>query len=154
MEYTSIGKGNAALTTGIIGTAGVGLGLLNNLLGMNGQQCASSDDHCVNRYEASQSARIAELETEVKLRDANTYTLGEVGKLRDYMERRFDRVEHELCDQRSYNVANTSSISCMQGQIATLMGLTKTVIPHDSICPSPMPLYNSWTAPTAPTTAG
>lgn len=150
MEYASLGKGNAALTTGIIGTAGVGLGLLNNLLGnMNGNVCASSEDHCVNRYEAAQSARIAELETEVKLRDANTYTLGEVGKLRDYMERRFDRVEGELCEQRSYNVANTSAISCIQGQIATLMGLTKTVIPSENVCPQPMPQYNSWTAPTA-----
>lgn len=150
MEYTSIGKGNAALTTGIIGTAGVGLNLLGNLLGMNGQPCVSSEDHCVNRYEASQQARIAELETEVKLRDANTYTLGEMGKLRDYVDRRFDRVEHELCEQRSYNVANTSAISCMQGQIATLMGLTKTVIPTESICPEPMSRYNSWVAPTAP----
>jgi hypothetical protein len=152
MEYASNAKANAGLTTGIIGTAGVGLGLLNNLLGNNGN-CAASEDHCVNRYEASQSARIAELETEVKLRDANTYTLGEVGKLRDYMERRFDRVEGELCEQRSYNVANTSAISCIQGQIATLMGLTKTVIPTASICPEPMARYNSWTAPTA-TTAG
>lgn len=149
MEYASIGKANAGLTTGIIGTAGVGLGLLSNLLGMNGNACATSEDHCVNRYEAAQSARIAELQNEVKLRDANTYTLGEVGKLRDYMERRFDRVEHELCEQRSYNVANTSAISCIQGQIATLMGLTKTVIPSENICPQPMPQYNSWTAPTA-----
>lgn len=150
MEYTSIGKGNAALTTGIIGTAGVGLGLLNNLLG--NAQPACSEDHCVNRYEAAQQNKISALETEIKLRDANVYTLGEVGKLRDYMERRFDKVEHELCDQRVYNAANTSAISCMQQQIATLLGLTKTVIPSDSICPPPMPLYNSWTAPTASTT--
>ena len=33
MEYASNGKANAALTTGIIGTAGVGLGLLGNLFG-------------------------------------------------------------------------------------------------------------------------
>ena len=33
-----------------------------------------SENHLVNRYEASQAARIAQLETEVKLRDANTYT--------------------------------------------------------------------------------
>ena len=34
-KYASAAKGNAALTTGIIGTAGVGLGLLGNLLGVN-----------------------------------------------------------------------------------------------------------------------
>ena len=87
------------------------------------------------RYDAEKDARIAELETEVKLRDANTYTLGEVGKLRDYMENRLGVIERELCDQRTYNAVNTATISCIQGQIATLMGLTKTVIPNGSICP-------------------
>lgn len=33
MEYASNGKANAALTTGIIGTAGFGAQLLGNLLG-------------------------------------------------------------------------------------------------------------------------
>lgn len=77
-EFASNGKANAALTTGIIGTAGVGLGLLNG--GLNGLfggwrngSCGCNEDHVVDRYEAAQAARIAELETEVKLRDANTY---------------------------------------------------------------------------------
>lgn len=87
------------------------------------------------RYDAEKDARIAELETEVKLRDANTYTLGEVGKLRDYMEGRLGAIEREICDQRTYNAVNTATISCIQGQIATLLGLTKTVIPNGSICP-------------------
>lgn len=104
-EFASNGKANAALTTGIIGTAGVGLGLLNgglgNILGglggWNTQRqtatdtaaimamsalagrasadgCTCNEDHKVDRYEAAQAARIAELETEVKLRDANAYT--------------------------------------------------------------------------------
>lgn len=105
-EFASNAKGNAALTTGIIGTAGVGLGLLNgglgNILGglggCNTQRqtatdtaalmamsalagrasadsgCTCNENHKVDRYEAAQAARIAELETEVKLRDANAYT--------------------------------------------------------------------------------
>ena len=146
-EYASHGVGAAGLTTGIIGTS---LGVLNSgllngglggLLGGNGwNNCnaaafACSDNMAVNRYEATQSARIAELETEVKLRDAATFTLGEVGKLRDYMEHRFDRVERELSDQRVYNATNTGAISCIQGQIAQLMSLTKLVVPNSSICP-------------------
>lgn len=78
-EFASNGKANAALTTGIIGTAGVGAALLNG--GLNGLfggwrngNCGCSEDHVVDRYEAGQAARIAQLETEVKLRDANTYT--------------------------------------------------------------------------------
>lgn len=104
-EFATNGKANAALATGIIGTAGVGLGLLNgglgNILGglggWNTQRqtatdtaaimamsalagrasadgCTCNEDHKVDRYEAAQAARIAELETEVKLRDANAYT--------------------------------------------------------------------------------
>jgi hypothetical protein len=51
------------------------------------------------------------------------------------METRLGVIERELCDQRTYNAVNTTTIGCIQGQIATLMGLTKTVIPNGSICP-------------------
>lgn len=139
MEYSNEhGKINAGLTTGIIGTAGFGLQLLNGLLnGGMGASSACSDDRWVNRYEAAQQSKISELETEIKLRDANTFALGEVGKLRDYVERKFDRVEHELCEQRAYNAVNTSTLTCMQSQIAQLQGLSKLVIPITSICPEP-----------------
>ena len=149
-KYASRGVAGTGLGLGIAGTA-LGLmagGNFPNLFG--GTNCG--DGHVVNRYEAAQAARIAELETEVKLRDANTYTLTQINGLRDYVESRFDKVEHELCDQRVYNAANNSAISCVQGQIAQLYGLTKLIIPAASVCPAPMPKYNSWTAPTAPTT--
>lgn len=83
MEYASNGKGNLGVTLGAIGT---GLGVLNGGLGgiLGGfganpaaaaaMAAGNSDNHYVSRYEAGQSARIAELETEVKLRDANAYT--------------------------------------------------------------------------------
>jgi hypothetical protein len=150
-NYASKGVAGAGLGLGIAGTA---LGLLQNgtlggILGGCNNGCGS--DHMVTRYEAQQSARIAELETEVKLRDANVYTLGEVNKLRDYMETKFSAVNTQLCQQAVVNSQITANISCMQGQIATLMGLTKTVIPIGNVCPAPMPEYNSWTAPTATT---
>lgn len=144
-EYASKGVAGAGLGTGIAGLAlGVLNGGLGNILtganGLNGWNSLNgaygcSENCLVNRYEAGQSARIAELETEVKLRDANVYTMTEMGKLRDYMERRFDHVEHELCDQRTYNATNTATISCISGQVAQLMGLTKLVVPNSSICP-------------------
>jgi hypothetical protein len=152
-NFASKGVGAAGLTTGIIGTSLSALnamgngGLLSGLLG--GGNCGCNEDHWVNRYEAAQSARIADLETEVKLRDANTYTLTEMGKLRDYVDRRFDGVNAQLCNQNVLNAQVSANLSCMQGNIATLMGLTKTVVPITSVCPEPMALYNSWTAPTA-----
>lgn len=151
-KFASKGVGGAGLGLGIAGTA---LGLLNggNLGGILSGGCGCSEDRMINRYEATQQARIAELETEVKLRDANIYTDQKLGSLRDYVERRFDHVEHELCEQKVFNSGVLSNISCMQGQIAQLMSLSKVVIPIDNVCPVPMPQYNSWTAPTA-TAAG
>ena len=68
MEYASNGKANAALTTGIIGTAGVGLGLLGNLLGGGwgmtpaaamaaGSAC--SENAPVTRYELDREQQLA-----------------------------------------------------------------------------------------------
>ena len=135
MNYASKGVAGAGLGLGIAGTA---IGLLNgglgNILG-GGVGVGCGQDHIVNRYEAGQSARIAELETEVKLRDANVYTMTEMGKLRDYVDGKFARVEHELCDQRVFNATAINNLSCVQGQVAQLMGLTKLVVPNGSICP-------------------
>ena len=149
-EYASKGVAGSGLGLGIAGTAlGVLNGGLGNLLGNGcGAACGCSESMLVNRYEAGQSARIAELETEVKLRDANTYTLGKMSELRDYIDRRLSGVEAQLCNQAVLNSQLTANISCMQANIATLMGLTKTVIPITSVCPEPMAQYNSWVAPT------
>lgn len=151
-EYASKGVAGAGLGLGIAGTA---LGLLQNggwnLLG--GQRaCGRESDHPVSRYEAGQASRIAELETEVKLRDANTYTDSKMLEMYKYMDGRIRGVETQLCQQAVINSQVTANISCMQGQINTLMGMTKTVIPIGNVCPEPMQRYNSWTAPTAGTT--
>ena len=151
-HYASKGVAGTGLGLGIAGTA---LGLLNgnglNLFG-NTTRCACSEDHNVNRYEAAQQARIAELETEVKLRDANTYTDSKLLEFYKYVDGKFGGIEAQICQQNVVNAQVTANLSCLQANIAPLMGLTKTVIPITSVCPEPMPLYNSWVAPTAPTT--
>lgn len=155
-EYASRGVAGSGLGLGIAGTAlGVLNGGLGNLLsGVGNGNCGCNEDHWVNRYEAAQSARISELETEVKLRDANTFTMTEMGKLRDYVDRRFSGVEAQLCNQSVLNTQVTANISCMQGNIATLMGLTKTIVPITNVCPEPMMRYNSFTVPTTGTGTG
>lgn len=131
------GIAGAGLGLGIAGTALglLGNGSLNGLLGGLGGGNVCHENMPVNRYEASQSARIAELETEVKLRDANAYTLGEINKVRDYVDRRFERVECQINQQAVYNATNNAAMNCIQGQIAQLYGLTKLVVPNGSICP-------------------
>ena len=151
-DFASKGVAGAGLGLGIAGTA---LGLLGGGLpgvlgGWNNNGCCH-ENQMVNRYEASQSARIAELETEVKLRDANVYTMSEMGKLRDYVDNKFNAVNAQLCQQSVVNAQITANLACLTNTVNTLSGLTKTVIPITSVCPEPMPQYNSWTAPTATT---
>lgn len=168
-EFASNGKANAALTTGIIGTSGVGLGLLAQFmngfknvtatapaanqmtdtaaiaamaaLAANGRnnENSCSENHLINRYEAAQAARIAELETEVKLRDANTYTDGKIADMYERLNTKFENrtreLEQQICNQNVYNATNTAAIACIQGQIAQLQSLTKLVIPNGSVCP-------------------
>ena len=102
---------------------------------------------------AERDAKIAMLETEVKLRDANTYTLGEVNKMRNYVDSKFDAINAQLCSQAVINAQVAANLSCLQNTVNTLSGMTKTVIPINNICPEPMQRYNSWTAPAATETA-
>lgn len=107
---------------------------LSNLAN-GGRSCP--DDHPVSRYDAAQAARIAELETEVKLRDANTYTDGKILDLYRYVDGKFACVEGQIAQQAVYNATNNATVSCISGQVAQLMALTKTVIPIANICPQP-----------------
>lgn len=139
-KYASKGVAGAGLGLGIAGTAlglmagGLnGTGLFNN--GCNANCNRSGDGTYVNRYEAAQSARIAELETEVKLRDSNIYTDGKILDLYKYVDGKLANVEAAICQQNVYNATNTAAIGCINAQIAQLMGLTKLVIPNTSVCP-------------------
>lgn len=151
-KYASKGVAGAGLGLGIAGTA---LGLLqgnglNGILGGWGGNY-NSDSMPVTRYDAGKDARIAELETEVKLRDANIYTDSKLNDLRNYVDAKFTAVNDKLCAQAVHNATNDAVLGCMQGQIAQLQALTKVIVPAANICPTPMPQYNSWTAPTATT---
>lgn len=159
-DYASKGVANGGLVTGIIGTAGFGLTAMTALLSALNKQnqpqlhvggsdamlaamlatAATSsggcnEDHTVNRYEAGQSARIAELETEIKLRDANTYTDQKLLEVYKHFDNKISGVEAQLCQQSVYNATNTAALNCMQGQIAQLLSMTKMVIPNSSVCP-------------------
>ncbi len=151
-KYASKGVAGTGLGLGIAGTA---LGLLSG--GLNGTglfganpAMVCSENSMVNRYELGQANRIAELETEVKLRDANTYTDGKLLEMYKYVDGKFGRIEHELCEQKVFNATQIGTISCIQGQIAQLQSLTKLVVPNTSVCPG----WGNVTVAPATTTAG
>ena len=174
ISYASNGKGNLGVTLGAIGTGlgvlgsnilGNGLGgLFNNgcnaPAGYNGyaynRPVCCSDDELVTRYDAGKDSRIATLEMEKALLEANAFTDKKSLEMYTYFDgwRRQHEAEQNavITQQAVYNATNTANIGCMQKQIDQLYGMTKLIIPATSVCPQPMPLHNSWTAPTAAAT--
>lgn len=134
IEYASRGVAGSGLGLGIAGTA---LGLLNgglgNILGNGGNCC--SENHVVNRYELAQEQKIAGLEAQLALRDANIYNDQKMLELYRYVDGKFETVNAAINAQAVYNATNTSTICCIQNQIAQLQGLTKLVVPNSSVCP-------------------
>lgn len=150
-EFASKGVAGSGLGLGIAGTA---LGLLNNgglFNGLVGGTC--HENMPVNRYEIAQEQKIAELTADKKLLEATIYTDGKLNDFRNYVDARIGGVEARINAQDVYNATNTSAVACINGQIACLQnlvnGITKTVVPITAVCPEPMAMYNSWTAPTA-----
>lgn len=153
-EFASKGVSGSALGIGI---GALTLSLLNgglgNVLGGLGMgNCGCNENMLVNRYELGLQNQIASKDGHIALLESNIYTDQKLNDLRNYVDAKVGAVENAVNAQAVYNATNTATISCIQGQVAQLQGLTKVVIPITSVCPEPMKLYNSWTAPTAPTT--
>ena len=139
--------------------AGTALGLLNNgglagIFGNGWNNCGCSDNMAVTRHELSMQNEIMTKDSKIALLESNIYTDQKLNDLRNYIDAKVGAVEGAINAQAVYNATNTATINCIQGQVAQLFALTKTVIPITNVCPQPMPQYNSWTAPTTPTTAG
>ena len=158
-NYASAGVGNAGLATGIIGTS---LGVLNSgLLGGNGlfggmmnngaRYCGADGSPVVSRYELGLEQKIADLTADKKMLEADRYTDSKTLELYTYVDGRLRNIEGQICNQAVINANTAASLNCLQNSVMVLNGMTKTIIPADNVCPPPMPLYNSWTAPTATT---
>lgn len=154
-NYSSNGKGNLGVTLGAIGT-GLGLmaGGLNGIGLFNGNgNCGCNENHYVNRYELGLEKELAAKDSRIGLLESNIYTDSKIADVYEKLNGKIGVLEAQISNQAVVNAQITANISCMQNAINTLNGLTKTVIPIGNVCPSPMPQYNSWTAPTTTTTA-
>lgn len=145
MNYASNGKANAALTTGIIGTAGTALnwlsnGGLSNIFGMK-TNCGCSENTLVTRYDSGLQARIAQLEQKNALLEAENFTNTKFSDLNMIYNERFRVIEAQLAQQAVTNAQIGANISCTQQSLADLAakvdGFTKTIIPITNICPQP-----------------
>lgn len=122
MEYASNGKGNAALTTGIIGTALAGLTAMGGLSGLFGTRTTQSDgDRPVTRYE-------------MELIQAGNAKDTEIASLKSQlmMNQAMAGVQAQFSQQNAWNMAESMNMQTIRSQLS---GITRTVIPNSSIVP-------------------
>ena len=175
-KYASRGVAGAGLGLGIAGTA-LGLGVLNGGIGgilgggartntapdsaiwnadligaMSKSTC--NEDHLINRYEMTLIQELAAKDGKIANLESTIYTDGKIADVYERLNAKIGAIEAQIGAQAVYNATLNGTLGCLQGQVAQLAGLTKTIIPTSSICPPVMPQYNSWVAPTTPTTAG
>jgi hypothetical protein len=121
-------SGTAKTALGLsIGALGAELltGGLNGLIGGWGNGANGSAPYChenmpVNRYEAAQNARIAQLETEVKLRDSNIYTDKKSLELYQYFDGELKNIRGELGRQAVHNQRTEDSFVLAQRDLAAV----------------------------------
>ena len=133
MEYASNGKANAALTTGIIGTAGFGAQLLGNLLGggWNGWGAnpataaamaagACSENTPVTRYELDREQKLAAKDSEIALLKANAYNDQKAVEVYAYIDGQLKDIRKSICDQAVHNQRTEDSFVLARQDIASV----------------------------------
>lgn len=148
-NFASKGVAGAGLGLGIAGTAlGLMSGGIPGLLGGFNGGC--SENAMVNRYELSMVRDLTNKDMEIAYLRGRDEAKSDSLELYKYVDGKFARIEHELCEQKVFNATQIGTISCIQGQIAQLQGLTKIVIPNASVCPG----WGNVTVAPATTTTG
>ena len=136
-RYASKGVAGAGLGLGIAGTAlGVLAGGLNGTGLFNGNGCGGcSEDHYVNRYELGLQQELAAKDSKIGLLESNIYTDSKIADVYERLNTKIGVLEGQICQQNVYNATNTAALTCLQGQVAQLLSLTKIVVPNTSVCP-------------------
>ena len=125
-EFASKGVAGAGLGLGIAGTA---LGLLGNgglpgLLGGWGNNCNSwgagvcSENMPVSRFELGQEAKISELQSQIALRDANTYNDQKLLEVYKYFDGQLRNVHETLCAQAVTNQKTADGFTLAAADLA------------------------------------
>lgn len=129
-SYANKGVAGAGLGLGIAGTA---LGLLNGGLpgllgnwGCNGNgwgtAAVCSENMPVSRYELGQESKIAELQSQIALRDANTYNDQKSLELYRYIDGELKDIRNTLCAQAVHNQRTEDSFALARQDIAAVEG--------------------------------
>lgn len=117
-SYASKGIAGTALGFGIGGAA---LGLLNGGMGLLGGRAATcSENMPVTRYEQEQQAKIAKLEADVALRDANTYGDQKMLEMYKYIDGQLKDIRGTICQQAVHNQRTEDSFALVRQDVASV----------------------------------
>lgn len=126
-NFASKGVAGTGLGLGIAGTAlgllnGNGLGGLFGGLGCNNGCGANvcSENMPVTRYELGQESKIADLQSQIALRDANTYNDQKTLALYQYIDGQLRDVRDTLCAQAVHNQKTEDSFVLARQDIAAV----------------------------------
>lgn len=124
IDQGSSGVAKAGLATGITGTTLGALNLMGNAGGILGGlfggrnmacgynaagACGCSEDHLVDRFTLAQESKISELQTQIALRDANSFTEKQMLDMYKYVDGRLNAIEKQLCLQEVQNQKTADS---------------------------------------------
>lgn len=98
---TALGTGIGGLALGLLNGAGGLGGLLGGQWGAPGMWC--SENMPVSRYELGQANEIADLKSQIALRDANTYGDQKMLELYKYVDGKLGVIDDKLCHQAVHN---------------------------------------------------
>lgn len=140
------GRGTTAL--GIIGTVLGGIATLaegGSLVSGNGNG-GCSENTPVNRFELEQGEKLAQKDMEIAYWRGQDETNRKISDAYSKLESRINGVAAEVrqnkdaqadinLQQAVYNGTNTAAVGCIQNQVNALLGMTKMVIPNNSVCP-------------------
>ena len=175
---SGLGLGIAGTALGVLNSSANGNGLLGGLLGGGNQNVVSalqaensmlkaenySDKNAKEVY-AQSLADNRRLRDEAfaylkPLADEAANNRVEIAKLQAELkcccEKQELREQIVLGKVNELALTAQAKFGCLDQTIASMMGtmnnITKTIVPMSAICPTPMPQYNSWVAPTTTTT--
>lgn len=117
-SYASKGIAGTALGFGIGGAA---LGLLNGGMGLLGGRAATcSENMPVSRYEQEQQAKIAKLEADVALRDANAYGDQKMLEMYKYIDGQLKDIRGVIGQQAVHNQRTEDSFALVRQDVASV----------------------------------
>lgn len=125
-DFASRGQANLNTVLGSLGTASFVAPLLGGLLGgcngwnMGGCNSGCSENMVVNRYELGQNQKIAELQSAIALRDANTYGDQKLLEVYKYFDGQLKEVRDTLCAQAVTNQRTADSFALASADLAAV----------------------------------